>query len=142
MANNKHKHNKKQQQKQRNAAPLALAGTGGAVHKDKDKERSELETATLTAKSRSLSPSLILTLSGDQFLATDPKNNHSITLPCDVNGLRVLKLILRARELSPTSSLGSPAQPTQAMVEEFLKKRTLEELVKEEEGFKDLKDIF
>lgn len=71
-------------------------------------------------------PQVTLTLSGDDFIATD-HTGHAIRLPANENGARVLKHMLRAKQLSPQKQLGSAAQPTQQMVEAFLKNRRLEE---------------
>lgn len=71
-------------------------------------------------------PSITLTLSGDEFIATD-HTNHSIRIPATENGLRVLKQLLRAKQLSPQKQFASIAQPTQQMVENFLRNRKLEE---------------
>jgi len=77
----------------------------------------------------SLIPSLTCTVSLDQatgmLLAVD-KNNHSFRVPLSINGLRILKGILEAKELQPEKWIGSNAMPVQQQVDEFLKGRRLE----------------
>ena len=86
-------------------------------------------------------PTLTLSLRGNNFLATDT-SGHTVSLPCDVNGLRVLKLMLRAKELQPKPKLGTSNQPTQRMVDEFLRNKQLEEDLKEIEAMNELKELF
>jgi len=54
----------------------------------------------------------------------------------------VLKLMLRAKQLSPQAKLGSTAVPTQRMIDDFLKNKKLEEEVREEESYNEIKDLF
>ena len=85
--------------------------------------------------------SVVLELTSDHFTATD-HNGHKVSIPCDLNGLRVLKLMLRAKQLSPQAKLGSTAVPTQRMIDDFLKNKKLEEEVREEESYNEIKDLF
>ena len=85
--------------------------------------------------------SITLELTSDHFTAID-HNGHRVSIPCDLNGLRVLKLMLRAKQLSPQAKLGSTAVPTQRMIDDFLKNKKLEEEVREEESYNEIKDLF
>lgn len=68
---------------------------------------------------------LTLSLHGETFKTVD-SSGHSIFVPANLNGLRLLKEILRAKALNPSGKLGTNANPTQAMVEAFLKNVQLE----------------
>lgn len=81
-------------------------------------------------------PSLVLSLNGNNLLATD-SSGHSIRVPCDINGLRLLKELLKAKELNP-GKIGTTATPTQGMVNEFLKSKEME---KENEKATQLSEI-
>ncbi len=94
-----------------------------------------------TEQQKETAPTLTLSLRGNNFLATDT-SGHTVSLPCDVNGLRVLKLMLRAKELQPKPKLGTSNQPTQRMVDEFLRNKQLEEDLKEIEVMNELKELF
>ena len=92
---------------------------------------------------------LEISLHGNMLQASDI-TGHTITIPCDINGLRVLKEILRAKEfvclgesvdgknIAKATKLGSFARPTQAMVDAFLRSQELE---KENARKQDLKEI-
>lgn len=74
------------------------------------------------------------------LLAID-KNNHSFRIPLSINGLRILKAILEAKELQPDKWIGSNAMPVQQMVDDFLKGRRLEkenELVRQDNKLQEL----
>lgn len=101
----------------------------------------------------SMSTSLEITLHGNMLLATDA-SGHSVSVPCDVNGLRVLKEILRAKEfvalgakvdgasVAKATKLGSFAKPTQAMVNAFLKSQQLEKENARKQELKEIAEMF
>jgi ABC-type dipeptide/oligopeptide/nickel transport system ATPase component len=93
--------------------------------------------------SPTLTPVVTVTLTTDESALIVKDNlNHTLRINADVEGLRVLKLMLRAKKYNPNSTLGSVAQPTQQMVEDFLRKKKLEEEEKKQDELKELKDLF
>lgn len=88
--------------------------------------------------------SITLELIGGDLVATDTITKHSVRVPLDVNGLRVLKLMLSAKQSLPVNKqvLGSKAIPTQRMVEEFLRSKKLDEELKQEASLNELKELF
>jgi len=114
------------------------------LRKNSDPVKSEGSSEVVVQKDTNPTSQILLSLSGDIMYATDEVTNHTVAIPCDLNGLRLLKLLLRAKQAIPKKDqkLGSPAMPTQRMVEEFLKSKKLEEEVAEEEQLKELKELF
>lgn len=82
-------------------------------------------------------PSLTLTLQGNSLIATDT-SNHSVTIPADVNGVRLLKLMLQNKNNNPHAKFASKEQPVQEMVDAFLK---AQELVKQERRAQQLTEL-
>lgn len=97
--------------------------------------------------------SLEITLSGNNLIAKDI-TGHSVTIPCDINGLRVLKEILRAKQfvalgakvdgqaIAKATKLGSFSKPTQAMVDAFLKSQILEKENARKQELKEIAQMF
>lgn len=77
---------------------------------------------------------LNISLNGSMLRLSDPKSDYSIVVPSDINGLRIIKEMLRARNGDPSGKLGTNAKPTQQMIEAFLRSVELEkENVKKED---------
>jgi hypothetical protein len=114
------------------------------LRKNSDPVKSEGSSEVVVQKDTNPTSQILLSLSGDIMYATDEATKHTVAIPCDINGLRLLKLLLRAKQAIPKEQqkLGSKAMPTQRMVEEFLKNKKLEEEVEQEEILKQLKDLF
>lgn len=85
-------------------------------------------------------PTLTLSLQGGQLIATD-ENNHSVRVECDVNGVRVLKHMLLAKNNLP-KRFATATQPTQQMVEDFMKDRNIKKQMKSANEMQDLKEMF
>jgi hypothetical protein len=85
-------------------------------------------------------PTLVLSLQGGQLVATD-KDNHSVAVPLDVNGLRVLRGMLIAKRNLP-EKFASYSQPTQLMIEDFLRDKKLEKKIEQEKQTEELKKLF
>lgn len=98
-------------------------------------------------------PELTLTIHGNSFQAKD-SSGHSVTIPCDINGLRVIKEILRAKEfvklgakvdgasIAKATKLGSMARPTQAMVNAFLRSQELEKENAKKQELQEIANMF
>jgi len=87
------------------------------------------------------SQTLTLSLHGETFKLTDT-NDYSIFLPADVNGLRLLKSLLRAKNSNPLGKIGTNSKPTQAMVEAFLRNLSLEKENAKERDLEELSELF
>lgn len=85
--------------------------------------------------------SLNITLHGGYLTATD-ESGHSVNIPCDVNGVRMLKLMLTAKQLEPNGKLGSNAKMTQDMINAFLKSIELEKQNAMANDLNELSEIF
>lgn len=92
-------------------------------------------------KPLSINPEIGLAANGDISLRFSSANSlgHSVSIPCDEKGLRIIKLILVARDRGEIR-LGESGNPTQSMVLEWLKndqfqreqaKREIEKLANE-----------
>lgn len=96
---------------------------------------------------------LTLTLSGNNFQAKD-SSGHTVTIPCDINGLRVIKEILRAKDfvnlgakvdgasVAKATKLGSMSRPTQAMVNAFLRSQELEKENQKKQELQEIASMF
>lgn len=84
---------------------------------------------------------LTISLHGDTFQLTDA-TEHSVFIPADVNGLRVLKAMLKAKNDNPLGKLGTNAKPTQAMIEAFLRNQQLEKQNAINQDLKELAEMF
>lgn len=76
------------------------------------------------------------------MLQARDKNGHSFRIPLSINGLRILKCILEAKELVPNGGIGSNAMPVQQMVDAFLKTRELEKANEQIRQANELKEVF
>lgn len=85
-------------------------------------------------------PKVTLTLQGGQLVATD-EDNHSVFLPLDVNGLRVLKNMLYAKTHLP-KRFATATQPVQQMVEKFMKDKAIKKEMELAEANEELKEMF
>lgn len=87
--------------------------------------------------------SITLSLSDlDGMLVATDYAQHSVRVPFSINGLRVLKAMLEAKELEPDGKMGSNAQPTQQMVQSFLTNRKLEKENEEKLELEWIKENF
>lgn len=78
----------------------------------------------------------------DAMLVVTDDLQHSVRVPFSINGLRVLKAMLIAKELDPAGKIGTTSMPTQQMVNEFLKGRELEKKNEETRQMEELKEMF
>lgn len=78
----------------------------------------------------------------DGMLQVTDATEHVFRIPLSINGLRVLKGVLTAKELDPEGRIGSAAIPTQAMVDAFLKGQELERINYSREQMEELKELF
>lgn len=65
--------------------------------------------------------------------------DHTITLPCDENGLRLMRRILAARA-SGKVKIGQDGNPTQSVVELWLKNKSETDAITKREEDKKLDD--
>lgn len=78
----------------------------------------------------------------DGMLQVRDVTGHTFRVPLSLNGLRIVKAVLEAKELEPEAKIGSAAIPTQAMIEGFLKGRELENINHMREQMEELKELF
>lgn len=88
-----------------------------------------------------LTGELLLSLRGNELQATDCRD-HSVLIPLTLDGLRLLKLMLQSRINPANHNIGTIAEPTQRMVEEFLKGNELKEMERMENKLNELKEMF
>jgi hypothetical protein len=78
----------------------------------------------------------------DGMLQVKDATGHVFRIPLSLNGLRVLKAVLEAKELEPSSKIGSNAIPTQRMVDAFLHSRAVEDANTKKQQMEELKEMF
>src|SRR5882672_10329246 len=69
-------------------------------------------------------------------------HSHSVTIPCNEKGVRLLKELCQARVYNPNGKLGTHGKPTQEMIDEFLKNQQLEKENKRQQELAEIAAIF